>query len=142
MPVARWAHSYRGIPYNDAPRGRAGGDCWNLVRLVYQERFRIELPAYADRYQDAAERKEVARLVREERGAWDEVTPGAERVGDVVILRVPGEDAPAHVGVVVGEGMMLDAQRGAGVLLESYRTGFWAGRVDGFVRHERRRVRA
>ena len=137
MPVASWAVEYLSIPYAPMGRSRAGVDCWGLVAVLYRERFRIDLPSYAEQYASPSDREEVARLIASQRPLWRAVEAGAERVGDVVVLRCPGEAVAAHVGVVVGEGMMLDARVG-GVVCEPYRTGLWADRVDGFVRHERR----
>src|SRR5512134_1374594 len=58
-----WAGAYVGIPYLDHGAARSGCDCWGLVRLIYRERTRIELPSYAGDYAGEADSEGVGRCV-------------------------------------------------------------------------------
>lgn len=125
---------YIGIPFLTHGRTREGLDCWGLVRLVYHERFGIDLPSLAEGYADATlDRSGVCSLVEAERPAWILVTPGEEQPGDVVLLRLRG--LPVHVGVVTRPGWMLHVTAGVETTEERFDDGLWKLRVAGVFRH-------
>jgi hypothetical protein len=41
-----WSSKYLGLKYQPGARGPENVDCWGLVRLVYLQEFRIELPLF------------------------------------------------------------------------------------------------
>lgn len=130
-----WVGDYHHIPYVPHGRDATGLDCWGLVRLIYKERFEIDLPDLADRYA-GTENKDgaaLAAVVAEVKQDWREIGKGRERLGDVIVLRCAGE--PMHVGLIVGDGMMLHTQRRSGVSLEVWDGIKWRNRVVGFYRH-------
>ena len=132
--IPAWVAEYVGLPFADHGRTREGCDCWGLVRLVLAERFGLDLPAYAEGYATTADREAVARLVEGGKGPWQEITPGQERCGDVLLLRVMG--LPCHVGLVVAPGWMLHALKGVDAALGRYGAMVWRRRVLGHYRHE------
>lgn len=126
---------YVGIPYLLHGTDRTGIDCWGLPRLWYREQYGIELPAFGDRYGrelDAAERAHIAAVIRGESETWRHVRPGDEQRGDLVLLRMLGEES--HLGVVVEPGRMLHARRGTDSCVERYDTPTWSRRICGFYR--------
>lgn len=125
---------YIGIPFLDRGRSFEGLDCWGLVRLFYLEELGIELPSYADEYQGTTEYAKLSELVHRGKndGNWNAVSTGDEQPGDVILLRVAGSET--HIGVVLGNGMMLHAERKTGVIAETYRGLLWRSRVSGFTR--------
>jgi cell wall-associated NlpC family hydrolase len=120
-----------GAPFVDGGRDRLGLDCWGFVRLVYLE-LGLELPLYGDVYDRTTERETIARHVEATAREWVEVPAGAERPGDVVLLRLLGR--PMHVGMVIEPGLMAHADPVAGVVVERYRGCLWAKRVQAFYR--------
>ena len=128
-----WANKYLDIPFVERGRGRDGVDCWGLVRLVLHERFGVDVESYDDEYKSTCENERLADIVERERGTWWSVTPDDVRCGDVVLLAITGY--PCHVGIVVGDGVMLNAREGIGVALESYERPYWNRRLRGFFRH-------
>ena len=128
--IPAWVAGYIGIPFEGKGRTREGCDCYGLLRLVELEQFAQMLPEYSD--YDPGNQEEEARLI-------DERLPliGASRVespeaGDIVQLRYLG--APSHVGVFVGDGMVLHTAPKKGVVLESLSSVNLASRIVGYFR--------
>ena len=138
MSLPAWVSDYVGIPFHPFGRDRKGCDCWGLVRLVLAERFGLDVPSYDGRYAGAGRQDvaELGRLIDLERRLLDvaAVPAGAERAGDIVLLRVLGQ--PCHVGVVVAAGHMLHVEAGIDAMVERYRGVAWERRVLGFWRPE------
>lgn len=126
---------YVGIPYLLHGTTREGLDCWGLPRLWYLEQYGIELPSFGDRYGrelTAAERAHIAAIIRGESETWRSILPGCEQRGDLVLLRVMGDES--HLGLVVEPGRMLHARAGIDSCVERYDSPVWARRVAGFYR--------
>ena len=133
--LPRWTYSLVGIPYLDKGRGLEGCDCWGIVRLAH-ERMGTELASYSEDYASAREMEEVASLIAGEKGGWDEVELDEAKLGDVLIFsRVAHTDA-THVGLVLGEGLMLHMRFGRKSTVETYLSKFWRNRLEGIYRHE------
>lgn len=142
--IPAWVAEYVGLPFKVHGRHRDGVDCWGLVRLVLAERFRIEVPIYADGYAGAGreDAREIGRLIEERMGPWravvvrqahdEELAFGAERPGDALLIRQWGQ--PMHVGLVVAFGWMLHVQAGIDASVERYDGVRWAKRVIGIYR--------
>lgn len=131
--AAEWANKYLDVPFRERGRGRDGVDCWGLVRLVLGEQYDLEVPAYDDEYVTTSDNERLAGIVERERGGWAAISPEDVQPGDVVLLAIAG--FPCHVGIVVGDGLMLNARQGVGVALESYERPYWNRRLRGFYRH-------
>jgi len=126
---------YVGIPYLLHGADRAGVDCWGIVRMFYREQYAIDLPSFGDRYGrelDEAERAQIAAIIRGESGEWWRVPEGEEKVGDLLLLRMLGEES--HLGVVTAPGCFLHARQGIGSCVERYDHPAWARRVVAFYR--------
>jgi cell wall-associated NlpC family hydrolase len=122
---------YIGLPWLDRGRTPAGVDCWGLVRLVYAGELGIDLPNRADDYSNAGDRHAILPLVEEARPDWTRISGGAGARFDLVLIR----QAPWHVGVIVGRGLMLHIPEGGTSCIEPYTTGRWGNRVEGTYRH-------
>ena len=129
-----WVNAYIGLPFRAHGRDRDGVDCWGLVRLVLADQFGRRLPSYADGYASVEDAKDIGRLIRGEMGPWHPVAPGAERPGDVVLMRLMNQ--PMHVGVVVAAGWMLHIEDGIDACLEPYDGAKWRRRVLGLYRYD------
>ena len=135
MPVPFWAGHYIGLPFSEHGRCRAGLDCWGLVRLVFSEQLGVALPSFAGEYRRTSDAAQIGALVARETPAWAEVAPGAEILGDVIVLRMKG--APMHVGIVLGDGRMLHVEQGIDSAIENYRGPRWQERLHGFYRYRK-----
>lgn len=132
-----WAASWVGLPYAELGRGPHGFDCWGLVAAVQREVFCRTVPRYdALTWPHGSPRsvtEAVGAFAREEAAAqYDEVPDGSECEGDIVLLRMRGQ--PLHVGVVLGDGMMLHTDESEGSCVESYRGMLFGQRITGFYR--------
>lgn len=129
---------YLAIPYRDRGRGFDGVDCWGLVGLVLPELIGAAPDPLLLDYASAESPRGVRHAIAAEAGRWDEVPLGHERLGDVLLLA--DRLLPSHVGIVLGDRMMLHATATAGVTVESYRTGRWRGAVRGVFRCRTRAI--
>lgn len=129
-----WATKYVGIPYESQGQTNSGANCYGLVVLVYKEELSVDLPWFIDidpeRTEDRAEYQKVWKEWRV--SEWIPVSPGAERAGDVVDMKVLGLP---HCGVVVGGGKMLHSRPQCGTSIESYQRGLFCRRVKNLYRH-------
>ncbi len=133
MPVPFWAGHYIGLSFRDHGRDRIGVDCWGLVRLVMAEQFSIALPSLSKSYKHSTDVDGISQLINDETQYWAPVTPGDEKLGDVIVLRVRGK--PMHVGLVLGDQQMLHVEYGINSTIERYKSPRWADRICGFYRY-------
>ncbi len=133
MPIPYWAGHYIGLSFREHGRSAEGLDCWGLVRLVLMERFNAVLPSYAAEYAHTESAGEIAPLIGREAEKWQKITAGEEKCGDVIVLRLRG--APAHVGLVLGDGRMLHIEKHINSAIEYYGGRRWRDRITGFYRH-------
>ena len=134
MPVPIWAAHYIGLPFMTRGRDHKGVDCWGLVRLVMAEQFGVALPSFTDEYDHTCNQVKISALVAREVPRWRSIPLGEEVLGDVAVLRVRG--APMHVGMVMGDGLMLHAEKGIDSTLERYTAARWSQRIAGFYRYK------
>jgi cell wall-associated NlpC family hydrolase len=139
MGATGWINRFVGIPFLTGGRSYDGVDCWGLVQLMYSDLWDITLPDMHGYEAGVACPRELEMFVEAERPKWEQVESGAERVGDVVLLRISG--CPCHVGVVVYPGSMLHCEDGVGVVHEAYDHLRWQKRVVGFYRWPQRSSR-
>jgi len=130
--IPTWCADYIGIPFRSQGRDRSGCDCYGLVRLVLSERFSLTLPMFAKEYADSSDRRVIGPLMERELPllAGDQI-PNPE-LGSVAVAYIAGQ--PLHLGVYVGDGMILHAKRESGVLLERTSSLFFRNRIEGYYR--------
>lgn len=140
-------NEYSRIRFLDKGRDRSGCDCWGLVKLVYAERFGIELPGYEEVYQHTKDKDAITTAIPQEAEKhWidlypdfktplelSKVRPRRERCGDVVLMRIMG--LPWHVGIVGEAGKVLHVEPGTDSICEGYLCTKWERRILGFYRH-------
>ncbi len=101
--VIEFARNQLGEPYVWGAEGPNTFDCSGLTMMAYQEAG-IDIP----------------RLTY---GQWEfgkKVPPGQEKPGDLVFFR-PTPRGPGHVGLVIGDGKMIEAQQsGVPIKISSY----------------------
>ena len=110
-------------------------DCWGMLCVFHRDVLGVTLPSYVDDYQDAGEspesRKGLRDLIATNLGAWrrvDEPEPG-----DGVLLNIGGR--PIHVGLAIGDGLMLHTERKINTVIERLASPMWARRIEGFYRY-------
>ena len=128
-----WVGEYVGLPFASLGRDRAGCDCWGLVRLVLAEQFGIDLPSYAEDYEDANSGSKVAPLIAAHKDDWQPVDQADACLGDVALLRTKGW--PMHVGLIVARGRMLHIEAGINAVIERLDSPIWRQRIVGIFRH-------
>ena len=125
-----WANSYVGIPYSSQGRDRDGCDCWGLIRLVYFERFGLELPSFVDAYESAQDMAVCESVISEGKVGFKEVREPKE--ADIVLCRILGFET--HVGIYIDGGQMLHVMRGVNACVVSLDSAMWKRRVVGYFR--------
>lgn len=133
MPVPIWVGHYIGLPFQEHGRDRRGLDCWGLVRLILAEQFGFNLPSFSEDYDRTSNAARVGNLIERETPRWRQIAWGEEDLGDVVVTRMRGR--PMHVGLVVGDGQMIHAERGIDSALARYAGLRWQDRIEGFYRY-------
>ena len=99
LPV--WVRDYIGIPFRY--RGRhldEGLDCWGLIRVVYRDRFGLELPSYLDRAYNRESVGTAKKAIEDGAETLFVKHSTAARVGDCVMLHIRG--LPLHVALYAG----------------------------------------
>lgn len=121
--------SYIGIPFVNRGRSRYGLDCWGLVSLLLKDQYGIIVPDLLE-YEDALDRIQTSSVI-------DRHTPlvAGEKVdkpieGSVVVLSTGG--LSAHVGLIIGDNMMIHTTKETGVLVEPLNSPRIQKRIQGF----------
>lgn len=130
-----WIRKYVGIPFQEFGRDKNGVDCWGLVRLVYAQEFEKELPSYLGLYEDCKDSESLGELIPNEAENWQQVQPGQEEVGDVIVIRMRG--VPMHTAIVTcpKRRTMLHVHEGIDTVNVKYHSMEWKNRIIGFYRH-------
>ena len=126
MPLAEFIRRAIAVPFVEQGRGWTGWDCWGAVVMFHQEVLGIKLPSYVADQSDAG----GVRLPGHQ-PTWDSVT--SPEPGDVAQLCIAGR--PVHVGIVVGDGLMLHSDPMTGTVIERLSSPKWARRIEGFYRY-------
>jgi cell wall-associated NlpC family hydrolase len=133
MMTPPWVKELIGIPFVDRGRSRRGGDCWNVVQLGLKAGWGIEVPDYTEHYETTIDREEIARLVARESLGWIPVPLAQAQLGDVLFLRILGNEC--HAGLIVDPPWFLHAIRGACSCLERWDAAIWERRISAVYRH-------
>lgn len=121
-----------GIPYLNMGRDpNLGLDCWGLLREFYHRYLNIQLPSYADKYQDSLDKESTQAAIENNYSDWVLVTE--PKFGDAILCRLAGH--PCHVGVYMGNNTMLHTQNGHNSGIEVIDGVKWKNRIDGYYRH-------
>lgn len=112
VPLMEWFGSYIGLPFQSKGRDRSGLDCWGLVRLVFAEQRKIDLPSYGE-----ISAFDLARVSREIGAAlsdsgWRTCAP---KPFACAVMTAGQADrrlhkAPFHIGVYVDETRILHVE--------------------------------
>ena len=122
---------YVGIPYRDKGTNPATGlDCWQLVRLFYQEQFGVELPGYLALYDSSLDRSDCEQAILRALPQWAPVDPPL--FGDVLVFRIV--TGPWHTAVQLDDGLMLHTDQGHGSVIEPAKGIRWRDRHYGAYR--------
>jgi len=121
-----------GIPYISKGRDKSIGlDCWGLLREFYFQQFNLQLPSYADQYQDSFDKASTELAIQSNYSDW--VLIDTPQFGDAILCRLAGH--PCHVGVYLGESKMLHTQSGHDSAIDMIDSVKWKNRIDGYYRH-------
>lgn len=129
MPAV-WAAGYIGIPYRQNGHTHDGADCYGLCCLVLAEQFGITLPlscGRGSRADDLRAADALRPIIPSVQVHQVEAIPG-----DLVLMNIAG--APAHIGVYVGDGLILHVSEGHESCLERMSGPRLARRIEGMYR--------
>lgn len=125
-------NKYIGIPYLNHGRTFEGADCYGLVRLFLQNEFNTLLPDFWG-YESAMDGEIIQSLVEKNTPILaDEITKKEISVGDIVLYRY--KNTIRHMGVYVGNGMVLHTTIDISSVCVPFDAGSLKGRVHGIYR--------
>lgn len=127
VSLNRFASKAVGVPFLDRGREITGWDCWGLILAAYTESFGIDLP-YGATF-SCHDPRSAGEALLEGAQAWQEVRPGEEVPGDVILTR------PCHASLVLSRGRMLNCREGMGTIIERYDNAVWNRAIIGIFRH-------
>lgn len=128
-----WCNDYIKIPFADHGRSREGCDCWGLARLIYKDKFNVDLPELLE-YKDIKDGCNIAKLYEEEHKNWEEIKIGDEKPYDLLVFKIYG--FPTHIAVVIQKGLMIHCEKGCGTHISEYnREKQWSQRLKGIYRY-------
>ena len=134
MPAVPDLSAYIGIPFQEFGRTREGADCWGLVRLLYLDIFGIPLPSYDLEYAGSQAALSCARQIAVTEVNWLRVSPPAEQLGDIALLRGRAARIVTHVGMVIEPGRILHIEKSTLSCVERYHSDRFPWAVAGFRR--------
>jgi len=99
--VIPWWTKYIGVPYDDGGRTLDGCDCYGLVRIVYQQELRIEIPSYIG-YSCVQDHNYILPKLEEERLRWKSI----EKPEDFAVVLWMGGKL-LHIGLAINEKQVI-----------------------------------
>jgi hypothetical protein len=125
-----WHNKYVGIPYKEKGRGLDGIDCWGLLRLVYSEEFKINLPSFVTDYTEN-DTLRIQELIAQYKEGWTQLEEPEE--GCTVLFKILGTES--HVGIAVSNTHFLHAREGQYSAIESFDSRAWKNRIVGYFKY-------
>jgi len=123
---------YIGIPFIEKGRDRKGLDCWGLLRLVYKDFLKVDLPSYIDDYTKIENRTKLTYLIKQ--GIQEDWISVQDPIKfDGALLRILGTET--HVGVMINSKDMLHVHIGTETCIENVHSRKWKHQLIGFFRH-------
>lgn len=136
LVVTNWAAKYIGLPFVDGGRSFKGADCWGLVRLIYAEELKIDLPSYGEIA--AANLIGVVREITAGKDGeeWAEVSAKQIQPFDVCVMRFNGKRRVGHVGIVVNTKTIIHVEAGINAAIVPLSHMSIRERIECFRRHK------
>lgn len=103
------ARKWIGTPYVYGGHSRSGTDCSGMVMELFREVYKMKLP------RSSAMQQQYARPVKK-----DEMMPG-----DLVFFATGAKGRVSHVGLYIGDGLMIHASASKGVMESPLTQNYW-----------------
>lgn len=125
---------YIGLKYKEKGRDFSGVDCYGLVRLIYKNEYKIDLPSFTEEYtQDDTLR--IQELIAQYKEGWESVDDPVE--GSIVLFRVLGTES--HVGVVINSTQFIHVRENQDSVIESLDSAYWKKRKVGYFKYSEKK---
>jgi hypothetical protein len=121
---------YIGIPYVEKGRDETGLDCYGLVRLIYKNEYKIDLPSFSTEYTQT-DTARIEELIAQYKEGWEQTEEPV--VGSIVLFRVFGNES--HIGVVVSPTHFIHVRENKDSVIESLTSTSWARRRVGYFNY-------
>ena len=121
-------NKYIGLPYEDY-------DCWQLIKLIYENELKTALPDYRKMYNSSSDIKQTGPVVSHgiADGHWEKVE--APEPNDVLIFDILG--VPSHCGLYIDNGDFIHAFNKCNAVVENITDLSWNRRLNGVYRWKR-----
>jgi sulfur carrier protein ThiS len=125
---------YIGIPYAEKGRDVTGLDCYGLVRLIYKNELKIDLPSFSAEYTQT-DTARIEELIAQYKEGWEQTEEPV--VGSIVLFRVLGNES--HIGVVVNPTHFIHVRENQDTVIESLSSTSWARRKVGYFNYSEKK---
>lgn len=122
------------IPYTERPYVPGAFDCYSLVRDYYRNEFGVHLGDYPRVLADGSP-GEVVFAQKFAAEGFVPVDPAAPKVGDLLLIALPGQSVPTHSALYIGNDQILHHCRGRLSRREQY-FGYWQRHTTHHLRHK------
>lgn len=128
---------YIGIPFvrsgRDIQRDK-GLDCYGLACLYYRNEFNIYLPDHTHINTSEHSYQECANSMIQQSTYEDFQQVSTLKKGDLLLYNVGG--FPSHIGIYIGDDLMLHTNERSGSVIEHYRSIKWKNKFQSGYRHK------
>ena len=122
---------YIGIPFVNLGRDKTGADCYGLVRLILKDQYGIMLPELLD-YSNSLNRNQTSLVIEKNTPLIAGESIENPEEGDIVLMSSRG--LSAHVGVLIGNNMILHTTKQTGAVTEPLSSRRLKTKIRGFYR--------
>lgn len=125
---------YIGIPYVEKGRDTTGLDCYGLVRLIYKNEYKIDLPSFTAEY-TVNDTDRIQDLVAQYKEGWEQIDSPSE--GSIVLFRILGTES--HIGVAISATHFIHVRENQDSAIEAFDSPKWSKRIVGYYKYSEKK---
>lgn len=117
---------YVGIPFRELGRDKGGVDCWGLIKLIFENEYKIVLPEYYISHHD--EYNVTEKMTNVEDG-WHEVSQPFEGVICLLTMHENDKSLLNHIGLFINNAKFIQATKTIGSFIVGKDHPYWSKKI-------------